>query len=122
MVDLPTFATLPKQGIFHRLSFDFLDDMLDVRDLGFLRRNDLRGFRYTRFHNTSQNLPEILRQRSIGLFLSGQTNSNGDLIRAYLGTGVGFYFANQSAVNVQLSYRPEMVDDRSSFGNGSFES
>ena len=110
----------PKQGIFHRLSLDFLDDTLDVRDLGFLRRNDLRGFRYTRFHNTSRNLPEILRQRSIGLFLSGQTNSNGDLIRAYLGTGVGFYFANQSAVNVQLSYRPEMVDDRSSFGNGSF--
>ena len=111
----------PKQGIFHRISLDFLDDTLDVSDLGFLRRNDLRGFRYTRFHNTSRNLPEILRQRSIGLFLSGQTNSNGDIIRAYLGTGVGFYFANQSALNIQLSYRPELVDDRSSFGNGSFE-
>lgn len=111
----------PKQGIFHRLSFDFLDDTLDVSDLGFLRRNDLRGFRYARFHNTSRNLPEILRSRSIGLFLSSQTNSDGEVIRAYAGTGVGFYFANQSALNVQLSYRPEIVDDRSSFGNGSFE-
>lgn len=111
----------PKQGIFHRLSLDFLDDTLDVRDLGFLRRNDLRGFRYARFHNTSRNLPDMLRQRSIGLFLSGQTNSNGDLIRGYLGTGVGFYFNNQSAIDVQLSLRPKIVDDRSSFGNGSFE-
>ena len=68
----------PKQGIFHRLSLDFLDDTLDVSDLGFLRRNDLRGFRYARFHNTSRDLPEILRSRSIGLFLSGQANSEGD--------------------------------------------
>ncbi len=111
----------PKQGIFHRLSLDFLDDTLDVSDLGFLRRNDLRGFRYTRFHNTSRNLPDIVRSRSIGLFLSGQTNANGDLIRGYLGTGVGFYFTNQSAIDVQLSIRPKMVDDRSSFGKGSFE-
>ena len=111
----------PKQGIFHRLSLDFLDDTLDVSDLGFLRRNDLRGFRYARFHNTSRNLPDMLRSRSIGLFLSGQTNSNGDLIRGYLGTGVGFYFTNQSAIDVQLSVRPKIVDDRSSFGNGSFE-
>lgn len=111
----------PKQGIFHRLSLDFLDDTLDVSDLGFLRRNDLRGFRYARFHNTSRDLPEFLRSRSIGFFLSSQANSDGELIRSYIGTGVGFYFANQSALNVQLSYRPEIVDDRSSFGNGSFE-
>lgn len=111
----------PKQGVFHRLSLDFLDDTLDVSDLGFLRRNDLRGFRYARFHNTSRNLPEILRQRSVGFFLSSQTNSAGDMIRAYVGTGFGFYFANQSALNVQLSYRPEIVDDRSSFGDGNFE-
>ena len=111
----------PKQGIFHRLSLDFLDDTLDVSDLGFLRRNDLRGFRYARFHNTSRNLPDIVRSRSIGLFLSGQTNSNGDLIRGYIGTGVGFNFTNQSAIDVQLSIRPKIVDDRSSFGNGSFE-
>lgn len=111
----------PKQGVFHRLSLDFLDDTLDVSDLGFLRRNDLRGFRYARFHNTSRDLPDFMRSRSIGLFLSGQENSKGEMIRAYVGTGFGFYFNNQSALNVQLSYRPEIVDDRSSFGNGSFE-
>ena len=111
----------PKQGIFHRLSLDFLDDTLDVSDLGFLRRNDLRGFRYARFHNTSHDLPEILRARSIGLFLSAQENSAGEVIRAYVGAGFGLSFVDQSSLNIQLSYRPEIIDDRSSFGNGSFE-
>lgn len=111
----------PRQGEFHRISVDYLDDKLDISDLGFLRRNDLRGVRYTRFNNTSSGLPSFMRTRSIGFFSAAQTNSDGDLIRAYLGTGISAYFTNQSSVNVQLSWRPSMVDDRSSFGNGSFE-
>ena len=111
----------PRQGIFHRISLDYLDDKLDVRDLGFLRRNDLRGIRYTRFNNKSRGLPEFLRSRSIGLFLSAQTNANDDLIRAYAGTGLGLNFANQSSLDFQVSWRPELVDDRSSYGNGDFE-
>lgn len=111
----------PKQGVFHRISVDFLDDKLDISDLGFLRRNDLRGLRYTRFHNTSQNLPSFLRSRAIGVFSAVQTNGDGDLIRAYLGTGWSFYFKNQSALSIQTAFRPPAVDDRSSFGDGNFE-
>ncbi len=112
---------IPKQGVFHRFSFDFLGDKLDISDLGFLRRNDVRGVRYTRFHNTSKGLPDFLRSRGIGVFSSAQANSNGDLIRAYIGTNLAFYFTNQSALDVQFAYRPSAVDDRSSFDNGSFE-
>ncbi|MYD44468.1 MAG: carbohydrate binding family 9 domain-containing protein [Gammaproteobacteria bacterium] len=111
----------PRQGEFHRISVDYLDDTLDVADLGFLRRNDLRGIRYTRFNNQSNNLPDYMRTRSIGFFSAAQTNSNGDLIRGYLGTGITAYLKNQSSLNLQLSWRPSLVDDRSSFGNGSFK-
>ncbi len=111
----------PTQGTFHRISLDYLDDSLDVSDLGFLRRNDLRGFRYTRFHNTSRNLPDFLRSRSLGIFAASQTNLHGDLIRSYLGSNLRFNFVNQSSLSLQYSWRPSLVDDRSSFGNGSFK-
>lgn len=115
------FRYTPKQGVFHRISVDFLDDKLDISDLGFLRRNDLRGLRYTRFHNTSKGLPKFMRSRAIGLFSAVQTNGDGDLIRAYLGTGWTFNFQDQSALSIQATVRPGAVDDRSSRGDGSFE-
>ena len=111
----------PKQGTFHRISFDYLDDKLNISDMGFLRRNDLQGFRYTRFNNVSKGLPSYLRGRNIGVFSAAQVNQHGELINGYLGTGFTFYFNNQSTINMQYSYRPSLVDDRSSYGNGAYE-
>ena len=110
----------PKQGEFHRFSFDFLDDTLDISDLGFLRRNDVRGMRYTRFSNTSVGLPDFLRSRSIGLFVAGQQNADGDLINGYLGTMIRLNLKDQSAIEFNYSFQPKQVDDRSSYGNGSY--
>ena len=111
----------PKQGYTHRISLDYLDDKLDISDLGFIRRNDLRGIRYTRFANKSSGLPDFLRSRSVGLFVAAQENSSGELIRAYLGMGITFYFNRQSMLNFQYSWRPSLVDDLGSDGNGSYE-
>ena len=111
----------PKQGEFHRFSFDFLDDTLDVSDLGFLRRNDVRGMRYTRFSNTAVGLPDFLRARGIGLFAAAQANADGDLIHSYLGTGISLQFQNQSLLHFNYSFRPKLVDDRSSYGDGSYK-
>ena len=115
------FRYTPRQGIFHRISVDYLDDKLDISDLGFLRRNDMQGLRYTRFYNSSQGLPDYMTAMGIGLFTAAQFNRDGDLIRSYLGTGWNFAFTNQSQLSVQLNWRPPLIDDRSSYGNGSFE-
>ena len=111
----------PKQGTTHRISLDYLDDKLDISDLGFLRRNDLRGFRYARFQNTSKGLSDFVRSRGIGLFASAQSNSAGEIVRAYIGTGWTYFLQNQSLLNLQTSYRPKLVDDRGSFGDGSYK-
>ena len=111
----------PKQGVTHRISMDFLDDTLDISDLGFLRRNNVQGMRYTRFHNTSRGLPGFVRSRSLGLFSAFQTNDEGEVINGYAGFGLSYFFKNQGLINLQTSYRPQLVDDRSSYGEGSYE-
>lgn len=111
----------PKQGTTHRVSLDFLDDTIDISDLGFLRRNNLRGFRYARFQNTSKGLSSFVRSRGIGLFSAAQVNSDDEFVRLYVGSGLTYFFTNQGLLNLQTSFRPKMVDDRGSFGNGSYE-
>ena len=115
------FRYTPKQGTFHRISIDYLDETLDISDLGYLRRNDLMGFRYTKFNNVSKGLRPFLRSRNIGIFSSAQYNAEGELVNGYLGTGWSFYFQNNSSINTQLSWRPSMIDDRGSYGEGSYE-
>lgn len=106
--------------LFHNLKLDFLDDELDISDLGFLRRNDVRGFEYYSFKNVTQNLPEIMRQARYNLFVSSQYNSEGHLINSYFGGGATFQYQNRNELRLQFSWRPEMVDDYYAGNHGSF--
>ena len=117
------FADLSWLGayeLFHNLKIDYLDDELDISDLGFLRRNDVQGFEYYSFKNVTRNLPQNMRQARYNIFLSSQYNGDGDLIMAYLGGGTTFQFENRNELRLQFSWRPEMVDDYYAGSHGSF--
>ncbi len=58
----------PSRGVLHRISFDYLDDKLDIDDMGFIRRNDSINFRYS-LNLTNSNLKR-LRSRANSFFLS----------------------------------------------------
>ena len=106
--------------LFHNLKVDYLDDELDISDLGFLRRNDVRGFEYYAFKSVTQNLPQILRQARYNVFASTSYNSDGHLIMGYLGGGTTFQYENRNELRLQFSWRPEMVDDFYAGNHGSF--
>lgn len=105
----------------HSISLDFTDDRLDISDLGFLRRNDERGFNYFAFAFNTDDLPGNLRQMRRGLFSSVVRNSDGDIINAYLGAMVNLQFADYSELRLDYSWRPSTTEDRLSRDNGSFE-
>ena len=61
----------PKQGIEHYLTLDWLEEDLNIRDLGFIRRNDSRNIIYRYNNRTSQGL-KTLRGRSISGVVSAE--------------------------------------------------
>lgn len=111
----------PRQGIGHRLAIDLFDDELDISDLGFLRRNDARAFRYSFFTNESQNLPKHLQRRSRAIFASAGTNTDGYTARGYLGASSTWVFANYSEFRTEMDWLPAYYDDRNSRGNGTYK-
>lgn len=109
---------VPRQGISHRLSMDYLDRTLDISDLGYLRRNDLASFRYT--FNQQSSASQRFRFVNHNITISQETNTNGRLVNS------SFYYRNtltrqnRHQINTTAILRPERWDDRTSLGNGSF--
>jgi hypothetical protein len=108
----------PGRGIEHKLSFDWLDDKLDINDLGFLRRNDIVSLKY-RLHLTETNLAQ-LKQRNSGMGFFQGYNTEGNLVGSGVFFGRNWTFMNRSQLFVDLDYSPKRWDDRNSDGNGLF--
>jgi hypothetical protein len=111
---------IPRRGIMHRFSFDYLDDTLDINDLGFLRRNEALTARYSFNHTTSQ----LKRFRNMvnWFTISHEENSTtGRMVRSNLFYRNSLTFNNSNALTSVLMYRPEQWDDRLTEGNGDFK-
>jgi len=109
---------IPAQGIIHSLAFEYFDDKLDISDLGFFRRNDSIGFRYT-YERFESDLP-YLRSRNTRISYSHGYNTHSELVRSGLLLGRYWTFLENSGVNIELNFAPSRWDDRNSYGNGSF--
>jgi len=105
-----------RKGVRQRVGIDYRDRHVDINDLGFLERNDLRRIRaaHTR---TSSNL-SWARDNQFDLRGSVQQNLDG------LFTGGGIFLSDRATfddltrVTARLNFRPGAYDDLNSFGNG----
>lgn len=109
---------IPRQGLSHRFSVDYLDDKLDVSDLGFLRRNDVVTLRYT--FNRQSSASSRFRFVNDNITVSHETNTDGRLVSASLYYRNTLTFQNRNQLNTTTIYRPGRWDDRTSLGNGDF--
>ena len=114
-------AYTPRIGAFNRCSLEYLDDNLDVGDLGFIRRTDAVSavcgtFRYL----TGDALPARLRNIRTSLFASYEQNTDGLATRVGFFAGTGFTFQDNSQLRLMLNYFPKRWDDLNSRGNGAF--
>lgn len=109
---------IPRQGMLHRFSFDYLDDRLDINDMGFLRRNDSALFRYTMNRQTSA--AARFRNRVDNITMTYEENTSGRLVSAsaYYRNTLTFHDSNQ--LNTTIIYRPARWEDRTSQGHGDY--
>jgi hypothetical protein len=109
----------PSQGRTHRLGFEFLDDEIDLDDVGFLRRNDQLLFDY-RWDVRRSDL-EGVRERETSVRYRHGWNLDGKLISSGLFVEREWTFHDLSEVRAEIGLRPARWDDRNSFGNGAFQ-
>ncbi|MEX2132398.1 MAG: DUF5916 domain-containing protein [Pseudohongiellaceae bacterium] len=108
----------PSRGIQHGLDLTYLDDTLDITDLGFLTRNDQLNVNYNFFLNQSD-IPG-LRNRSTMLFLTNQFNTDGQPVQVRWAVGRNYTTMANNSFNLGLQYYPPRIDDRLGRGTGDF--
>ncbi len=112
-------AFRPRRGLQHGLRATYIDDTLDINELGFLTRNDQMNLDYNMF-NIESDVPG-LRQRTTSLFISNQWNTDGEPVRLGLFLNRGYNTLNNNTYDVSLRYSPERIDDRLGRGTGDFK-
>jgi hypothetical protein len=111
---------IPRKGWLHRLSYDYLDDKVDINDLGFLRRNDVQTIRYS-LTRTRSNLRYF--RNWVGLVSLGyeKNATTGKSVRSNVFTRNALTLKNSDEITAVVIYTPAQWDDRLSDGNGDFK-
>ena len=108
----------PRAGLQHNLRLDLFDEHLNIKDLGFLSRND----RYGAFYSLSLVHTNVLGLRRLGTRISaGQfrnTAGQATLVGGFFMNA--FTFRNRNELRTTLRYFPERWDDLESRGNGAY--
>lgn len=110
----------PNRRYRHKLSLDFLDDELDISDLGFIRRNDAIGGVYSLDYFNARGLKR-LRSRKRSLLVSYEQNREGQMVRGGLFWRNQWEFPNFLRIGSEIDYFPARWDDRNSFDNGNYK-
>ena len=108
----------PERGRQHSLAFAYLDDSLDINDLGFISRNDYVQADYS-FSLDRSDIPE-LRSLNSSIQVTNQWNTDGQPTRLALFLNRKYTFLDNSAVSTGLRYFPPRIDDRLGGTSGAF--
>ena len=112
-------AFRPRRGLQHGLRATYIDDTLDINELGFLTRNDQMNLDYNMF-NIESDVPG-LRQRTTSFFFTNQWNTDGEPVRLGLFLNRGYNTLDNNTYDISLRYFPERIDDRLGRGTGDFK-
>ncbi|MEM7219421.1 MAG: DUF5916 domain-containing protein [Pseudomonadota bacterium] len=107
-----------RQGLNHSLQLEYFDEHLDINDLGFQRRVDTYGVRYS-FRHTKSDVSWLQNMITRG-FMGGGWNTAGERVLAGFNLRQELVFKSLNRIQYGIGYSPARYDDRNSFDNGSF--
>jgi len=110
---------VPRQGMQHNLQLEYFNADLDINDLGFQRRADTYGARYS-FSKVNPSVAGFQSVRTSG-FLGAGWNTDNRLILAGSNFRQEFLLNSLNRISWGVGLSPERFEDRNSFGNGTYK-
>lgn len=109
---------VPRPGLKHEISLTEYDQTLDVNDLGFQVRNNLRNFQYD-FEWIQSGFTKFRDIQLSSFFVYGE-NRAGLKVRSGIGGNGEINLNNRHNIAGFFGFFPSRYEDRNSFGNGTF--
>ena len=109
---------IPRRGIQHQFGLDWFDDTIDINDVGFRGRNDIRGVRYA-LGLSRAGMKRVRMWRS-NVSYGRWVNAEGQIIRDGMFGRSSFMFYNRSEIRTEFNFFPARWDDIESRGNGAY--
>ena len=107
--------------IQHHLRLDYFDEDVDINDLGFLQRNDVRGLQYILRYAMPNSEGFVRRSRGAISFERRDNLTAGEVVDG------GIYWRNsvelvgRNTLKIGFAWLPERYEDLDSRGNGSYK-
>lgn len=106
------------QGRSLKLGFVHYDENLNINDLGFLQRNDLRGAN-GRYKITRSDMQRF-RKAELAYWFRLERNGAGDYVRKGIGINAEFDLLNRHKLTLGGGFFPARDEDLESRGNGTY--
>ena len=108
----------PEQGIRNQLKMSVFDENMEINDLGFNQRKNVKDIQYN-FTSINSDLKRF-RNTQIGAYMRYGENFSGHRISNAIGGNVDITLNNLSQIQASISHWPRRFEDRESYGNGTF--
>lgn len=109
---------VPRRGSEHNLRLLSYGENMNINNLGFLSRNDFRGFVY-KYTGTNASNPRFKNIETTGLVVQGY-NHDGLMINQGFSLGRKWLYHDNNSFRFFSDFSPARWDDRNSRGNGNF--
>ena len=107
--------------IQHHLRLDYFDEDVDINDLGFLQRNNVRGMQYI-FRYAMANSDGLIRRRRGALSFERRENiSDGEVVDGGVFWRNTMELAGRNTLRTGFAWFPERHEDLDSRGNGTYQ-
>lgn len=98
--------------------YSHFDEHLDINDLGFLKRNDVRGV-YGRYESVKSDSSNY-RQSNVSYWAGLDRNGEGDFVKKAVGFNGEIDLLGRDQVKWEVAYMPSQYEDLDSRGNGTY--
>jgi hypothetical protein len=107
-------------AIQHKLEFEYLDETVELNDLGFLQRNDYSTFQYALAYNKTKGVGMLKDIRGTVVFRQGYNVSKGQVIESGVYWRNSMVLPGRKTLKTALGYLPSRYEDMESRGNGAY--
>ena len=100
------------------VGYSHYDEHLNINDLGYLRRNDLRGANGR--YEISRSNSARFRKSGVGYWFRLERNTAGEYVRKAIGIDADADLLNRARIKISAAFFPSRDEDFDSRGNGTY--